>query len=284
MPYCLAKDEVCFVGEPVAIVVAESRYLAEDAAAQVDVDYEVLPVVSDPAKGLAPGRAAGAPGLAQQPRRLHPGQCRRHRRGLRAGGACVPRENLPAPRRPVLHRMPRDDRGAGRGHRRADDLRVLAGAAPAQAGSARSHGLGGPSVAHRHARRRRRLRPEGQLLCRIRRACRRGAGAAPAGEMDRGPAREFPLHPAGARPVLGHGDRGRPRREDPRRARHARPRRRRLHAVGRGAAVDRGDLGAGAVRHPGASSSTCRSSSPTRCRPRRCAAPAARKPPSPWSG
>src|SRR5688572_21225582 len=55
MPYCLAKDEVCFVGEPVALVVADNRYLAEDAAAQVAVDYEVLPVVSDPAKGLAPG-------------------------------------------------------------------------------------------------------------------------------------------------------------------------------------------------------------------------------------
>src|SRR5262245_48808763 len=40
MPWCLAKDEVCFVGEPVAIVVAESRYLAEDAAALVEVDYE----------------------------------------------------------------------------------------------------------------------------------------------------------------------------------------------------------------------------------------------------
>jgi carbon-monoxide dehydrogenase large subunit len=57
MPYCLAKDEVCFVGEPVAIVVADSRYVAEDAAAMVDVDYEVLPAVSDPAKGLAPGAA-----------------------------------------------------------------------------------------------------------------------------------------------------------------------------------------------------------------------------------
>src|SRR5207247_6904353 len=55
MPWCLAKDEVCFVGEPVAIVVAESRYLAEDAAALVDVDYEPLPAVSDCAKGLAPG-------------------------------------------------------------------------------------------------------------------------------------------------------------------------------------------------------------------------------------
>ena len=43
-----------------------------------------------------------------------------------------------------------------------------------------------------------------------------------AGEMDRGPAREFPRHAPGARPVLGHGDRGRRRREDPRRARTAR--------------------------------------------------------------
>src|SRR6267143_6792942 len=32
MPYCLAKDEACFVGEPIAIVIADSRYLAEDAA------------------------------------------------------------------------------------------------------------------------------------------------------------------------------------------------------------------------------------------------------------
>src|SRR5204862_8030106 len=43
MPYCLAKDEACFVGEPVAIVVADSRYLAEDAATVVGVDYEPLP-------------------------------------------------------------------------------------------------------------------------------------------------------------------------------------------------------------------------------------------------
>ncbi len=64
MPYCLAKDEVCFVGEPVAIVVADSRYIAEDAAAQVAIDYEVLPVVSDPAKGSRAGRAAGAQDIA----------------------------------------------------------------------------------------------------------------------------------------------------------------------------------------------------------------------------
>src|SRR5215468_9781544 len=47
MPYCLARDEACFAGEPVAIVVAESRYLAEDAAALVVIDFEPLPAVSD---------------------------------------------------------------------------------------------------------------------------------------------------------------------------------------------------------------------------------------------
>src|SRR5712691_6235566 len=47
MPYCLAKDEVCFVGEPVALVVADSRYVAEDAAALVDVDFAALPAIAD---------------------------------------------------------------------------------------------------------------------------------------------------------------------------------------------------------------------------------------------
>jgi carbon-monoxide dehydrogenase large subunit len=43
----LAEDEVRFVGDPVALVVAESRYLAEDAAELVEVDYEPLPAVVD---------------------------------------------------------------------------------------------------------------------------------------------------------------------------------------------------------------------------------------------
>jgi aerobic carbon-monoxide dehydrogenase large subunit len=43
----LAEDEVRFVGDPVALVVADTRYLAEDAAELVDVDYEPLPAVVD---------------------------------------------------------------------------------------------------------------------------------------------------------------------------------------------------------------------------------------------
>ncbi|HZP71256.1 MAG TPA: xanthine dehydrogenase family protein molybdopterin-binding subunit, partial [Pseudolabrys sp.] len=41
----LAHDRVRFVGEPVAIVVANSPYAARDAAESVAVEYEELPVV-----------------------------------------------------------------------------------------------------------------------------------------------------------------------------------------------------------------------------------------------
>jgi aerobic carbon-monoxide dehydrogenase large subunit len=53
-PYVLTPKEVCFVGEAVAMVVADSRYTAEDAASAVMVDYEPLPAVSDCRAGLDP--------------------------------------------------------------------------------------------------------------------------------------------------------------------------------------------------------------------------------------
>jgi carbon-monoxide dehydrogenase large subunit len=43
----LAAGEARFAGDPVALVVADSRYIAEDAAELVDVDYEPLPAVAD---------------------------------------------------------------------------------------------------------------------------------------------------------------------------------------------------------------------------------------------
>ena len=49
-----AIDKVRFVGEPVAVVVARDRYLAEDAADAVIVDYEPLPAVVDPERALEP--------------------------------------------------------------------------------------------------------------------------------------------------------------------------------------------------------------------------------------
>ncbi|KMK64545.1 xanthine dehydrogenase family protein molybdopterin-binding subunit [Puniceibacterium sp. IMCC21224] len=45
-PYPLALDEVCFVGEPIAIILAESRAIAEDAVPLIDVEISQLPVVA----------------------------------------------------------------------------------------------------------------------------------------------------------------------------------------------------------------------------------------------
>src|SRR4051794_40158600 len=46
-PFALADGETSYVGEPVAIVLADNRYVAEDAVALVEVDYEALASVSD---------------------------------------------------------------------------------------------------------------------------------------------------------------------------------------------------------------------------------------------
>ena len=45
--FALADGEVSFVGEPVAIVIAANRYIAEDAAALIAVGYDVLPAATD---------------------------------------------------------------------------------------------------------------------------------------------------------------------------------------------------------------------------------------------
>jgi carbon-monoxide dehydrogenase large subunit len=49
---CLAIDRVCWQGEPVVAIVAQSRHLAEDAAQHVQIDYEELPVVTDMERAL----------------------------------------------------------------------------------------------------------------------------------------------------------------------------------------------------------------------------------------
>jgi aerobic carbon-monoxide dehydrogenase large subunit len=64
MPYSLASTEAVYVGEPVAIVVAESRALAEDAAARIEIDFEALPAVSDCAAAIEPGGPVAHAGAA----------------------------------------------------------------------------------------------------------------------------------------------------------------------------------------------------------------------------
>ncbi len=47
LQYPFARDKVRYVGDPVAVVVAESRHAAEDAADHVRVSYEALPAIAD---------------------------------------------------------------------------------------------------------------------------------------------------------------------------------------------------------------------------------------------
>src|ERR1041384_4918449 len=61
-----ARDEVCYGGETVAMVVAENRYLAEDAAQLVAVDYEPLPAVIDVLEAAKPGAPRAHVDLSDQ--------------------------------------------------------------------------------------------------------------------------------------------------------------------------------------------------------------------------
>ena len=44
----LARDKVCYVGQPVAIVAARDRYVARDAIDLIEVNYDPLPPILDP--------------------------------------------------------------------------------------------------------------------------------------------------------------------------------------------------------------------------------------------
>lgn len=53
-----AIDTVRYMGEPVAVVVAKDRYVAEDAAELVDVEYEPLTPILDPEEAATSGAVA----------------------------------------------------------------------------------------------------------------------------------------------------------------------------------------------------------------------------------
>ena len=53
----IAVDKVRYVGEAVVAIAAESRYVAEDALDLVEIEWELLPVVSDPVSAMEPGAA-----------------------------------------------------------------------------------------------------------------------------------------------------------------------------------------------------------------------------------
>ena len=53
-PPVLAHDEVCYVGEPIALVIASSRRIGEDAVGLIELGVDPLPAVVDPVAGLEP--------------------------------------------------------------------------------------------------------------------------------------------------------------------------------------------------------------------------------------
>jgi len=53
--WVLAKDEVNHVGDPVVLVIGDDRYAVIDAAEDVVVEYDPLPVVTDPEAAIAGG-------------------------------------------------------------------------------------------------------------------------------------------------------------------------------------------------------------------------------------
>jgi len=79
LQYPLASDRARYVGEPVAVIVAESRYLAEDAAELVEIDYEPLDAVAsieaaldDGAPALHDGPAGNIARIREFPAGEHP--------------------------------------------------------------------------------------------------------------------------------------------------------------------------------------------------------------------
>jgi carbon-monoxide dehydrogenase large subunit len=72
----LADGKVLFQGQEVAFVVATDRYVCADAIELVEVDYEELPVVTDPFKALEPGAPVLREDLAGQTSGAH--GARRH--------------------------------------------------------------------------------------------------------------------------------------------------------------------------------------------------------------
>ena len=238
-PYVLAKDEVTYVGEPVAMVVADSRRIAEDALALVALDIETLPAVTDPVAGLEPGAPktrqdcpdnlvarqsidygdvdgafARAAHRIKERYRLHKG-----------GGHSIETRGIAVRLDPS--------------RRHADDVRQHAGAASGEANPGRGARRRREPHPRGRARHRRRLRAEGRVPSRGAGAAGRGAAPAPPAEMDGGPPREFRRHGRRARSGLGHGDGGRRRRPHARTAWAAVPRSRRLHALRRGACLQR---------------------------------------------
>ena len=83
----LPHDKVCYVGQPIAVVVAHDPYVARDAVGLITVDYE--PLVPTRSRCRGAGRCARHPcGPGDERRHAPAPACRGPGRGLGAGGPC----------------------------------------------------------------------------------------------------------------------------------------------------------------------------------------------------
>src|SRR5215831_7712869 len=93
----IARGVVRYVGEPVALVVADDRYLAQDACELVDVTYDPLPSCASVDEALAPGAVRLFPGTESNNVAVIPMRVGDADRAL-AGAAVVVRERFTYPR------------------------------------------------------------------------------------------------------------------------------------------------------------------------------------------
>jgi CO/xanthine dehydrogenase Mo-binding subunit len=105
-PFVLVRDEVCYVGDPIAVVVAESRPVAEDAAQRVEIAFDLLPAVADLRAALTPDAPPVHPRSEQHPGRIHH-RLWRLRACVRAGRPPDHAVAQPAPRLRPSDRRPR---------------------------------------------------------------------------------------------------------------------------------------------------------------------------------
>ena len=228
----LAATRVRYVGEPLALVVAETVAQALDAAEAVTVEYRQLPAVSDVTRAMAAGRAAN---LARGTRQHRPRLGRRRRRRRRCSLCTAPRTSSACdcstrgwrrvPWSRAL-RSPRYDPADRALHPYRAHARRGGGAQDFDRGCLQGSDRQDPGP---HPRCRRRLWHEGADL---RRVCRPALCRAPhrtTGEMDRHPAGELSRRHARPRRRARRRTRTRRRRPLPRLAGAHLRRHRRLH-------------------------------------------------------
>ena len=224
----IAKDKVRYVGEPIAVVVADSAALAEDALDAIALDIEALPAVADRETARknesllfeATGRnhvitLSAVKGDADAAFRDAP-----YTRRERFVGAALQRRDHGAAR--LARRM-------GRGQRPSHRHRHDQGDLPQSPHPGEADGTVRGRHHHDRGRRRRRLRRARRVLPRGFPGPVRGAKARPRGEMGRGPPREPDRLEPRPRRRMRAGDRLRARRHHPGPARLGRGRSRRLH-------------------------------------------------------